>query len=187
MVNRKDAADRDVSSLGPCPYDRERGYTYGTGSSMDDMTTGTPVEILVVEDNPDDLDLTLHALRRYTVVSHIHVVRDGVEALEFLLGADGQARHQAVTRLQMILLDLHLPRVDGLEVLRHIKAGAPTREIPVVMFTSSNEERDIAACYALGVHAYIIKPVDSAHYEEAMRQVSALLPADPSAAAEFPA
>ena len=124
------------------------------------------VEILLVEDNPYDAELTLEALRNHRLANRIHVARDGAEALDFLFPADaaGQPNHPKV-----ILLDLKLPKVDGLEVLRRVKTDPRTRLIPVVVLTSSREERDIVESYRLGVNSYIVKPVDFPQFTEAVR------------------
>jgi CheY-like chemotaxis protein len=127
------------------------------------------VEILLVEDNPNDAELTLYALKESRIADHVHLVRDGAEALEVLLGANA-AEHPAGSP-KLILLDLKLPKVDGHEVLRRIKADARTRGIPVVMMTSSREERDIVASYQLGVNSYIVKPIDFAAFAEAVREI----------------
>ena len=130
-----------------------------------------PIEILLVEDNPDDVELALHALKRNNFSNRIHVVRDGVEALEFIFGTgayDGRNLHDVP---RVILLDLKLPRLDGLEVLRRVKADTRTRMIPVVVLTSSREERDIVESYQLGVNSYIVKPVDFQQFTEAVREL----------------
>jgi two-component system response regulator len=135
------------------------------------MTHNT-VEILLVEDNPNDCELALHALKKNKLANRIHVVRDGAEALEFLFrtGAyEDQADQNSHPRV--ILLDLKLPKVDGLEVLRRIKSDESTQSIPVVMMTSSREERDIVESYRLGVNSYIVKPVDFDQFTEAVRQL----------------
>lgn len=129
------------------------------------------IEILLVEDNPDDVELTLHALATYNVENRIQVVRDGAEALEFLFGTGRYAAREAMEPPRVILLDLKLPLVDGLEVLRRVKADARTRNVPVVMLTSSNQERDIIESYRLGVNSYIVKPVDFDQFKESMRAV----------------
>ena len=134
------------------------------------MTEHT-VEILLVEDNPSDVELTLHAFAKHNLTNQIHVVRDGAEALDFLFCTGPYASRDANARPKVILLDLKLPKVDGLEVLRHVKTDARTRLIPVVVLTSSGEERDLVESYALGVNSYIRKPVDFEQFTEAVRLV----------------
>lgn len=126
--------------------------------------------ILLVEDNPDDEALTIRALRKHFVHNDIVVVRDGVEALDFLLGngQNARARNQLP---QVVLLDLKLPRVDGLEVLRRIRENESTRTLPVVILTSSNEEEDRITGYGLGANSYVRKPVGFAQFAEAVRQL----------------
>src|SRR5688572_22357139 len=123
------------------------------------------VEILLVEDNPADVKLALHALKRNNISNSIHVSRDGVEALEFIFG-DAEAVPRLPQRPRVILLDLKLPKVDGLDVLRRLKADERTRTIPVVVLTSSREERDLVESYELGVNSYIVKPVDFNQFTE---------------------
>ena len=135
------------------------------------MNVHEPVEILLVEDNPRDAKLALHALQRSHVANEIQVARDGVEALEFIFGTGAFAGRAVEDGPKVILLDLKLPRMDGIEVLRRIRADPRTRGIPVVALTSSREDRDIAACYALGVNSYIVKPVDFEQFSEATRQI----------------
>lgn len=130
-----------------------------------------PIEILLVEDNPNDVELTLHALRKNNITNRIHVVRDGAEALDFLFRTGAYAERSAQNGPKVILLDLKLPLVDGLEVLRRIKSDARTRTIPVVVLTSSREERDIVESYQLGVNSYITKPVDFQQFTEAVRNL----------------
>ena len=127
------------------------------------------VEILLVEDNPSDVELTLHALRRHKLANHIEVVRDGREALDFLHGAGTYAGRDPGRQPRLILLDLKLPKIDGLEVLSQIKADNRLRSIPVVVITSSREERDLTQSYNLGVNSYVVKPVDFEQFTEAMR------------------
>lgn len=129
----------------------------------------TPVEILLVEDNPNDIKLALHAFKSHHLANHVHVVRDGAEALDFIFGTgphDNCPNHPKV-----ILLDLKLPLVDGLEVLRRLKADERTRQIPVVILTSSAEEPDIQKCYQVGANSYIVKPVDFDQFTSAVREV----------------
>lgn len=127
------------------------------------------VELLLVEDNPNDVELTLHALKKSHLTNKIHVVRDGEEALDFLFGDKGTNSGGRVNSPRVILLDLKLPKVDGMEVLKRLKNDPTTKSIPVVVLTSSNEERDILETYTLGVNSYIVKPVDFAKFVEAMR------------------
>jgi two-component system response regulator len=123
----------------------------------------SPTEVLIVEDNPDDLELALHALRKSDFANRVEVARDGAEALDML---------KASTELpKVILLDVKLPLVDGIEVLRELKADARTRRVPVVMMTSSAEDRDLAAAYELGANSYIVKPVDIDQFYRAVQQV----------------
>ena len=130
-----------------------------------------PVEILLVEDNPSDAELALYALKKHSLANHIHIVRDGAEALDFLFCAGDYAGRRIKDNPQVILLDLKLPKVDGLEVLRRIKADPRTRATPVVALTSSREERDIVESYRLGANSYIVKPVDFEQFAEAVRQL----------------
>jgi len=129
------------------------------------------VEILLVEDNPNDVELTLHAFKKNNLSNRIQVARDGAEALEFLFCSGAYAQRSPHTGPKVILLDLKLPKVDGLEVLRKVKGDPRTRTIPVVVLTSSREERDIVESYQLGVNSYIVKPVDFAQFTEAVRQL----------------
>jgi two-component system response regulator len=130
-----------------------------------------PVEILLVEDNPSDEELTLHALRKYKLVNEIQVVRDGAEALDFLFCRGAFEGRNGEDGPRMILLDLKLPKVDGMEVLRQIKADNELRRIPVVVLTSSNHETDIVETYDLGVNSYIVKPVGFEQFTETVRQL----------------
>lgn len=129
------------------------------------------VEILLVEDNPSDLRLTLRALQQHNIANHVEVVRDGAAALEFIFGT-GEFESRANEELpKLVLLDLKLPKVDGLEVLQKVKADKRTKRIPIIVLTSSREERDIVESYELGVNSYIVKPVDFEQFAEAIRQV----------------
>jgi two-component system, response regulator len=118
------------------------------------------VDILLVEDDPNDEAMALQALKRLAITNRIHVAHDGVEALDYLLGTGADARRPDQDRPQVILLDLYLPKISGIEVLQRIKADPRTRSIPVVVLTGSNYERDIALSRELGSEAYIVKPVD---------------------------
>jgi two-component system response regulator len=115
------------------------------------------LEVLLIEDNPDDIALTLRSLKKHNFVNTIHVANDGVEALEHVFGSVPTAEPRLP---RVIFLDLKLPRVDGLEVLRKLKADARTRMIPIVVLTSSMEHQDLTECYRLGVNSYIVKPVE---------------------------
>jgi two-component system response regulator len=129
------------------------------------------VEILLVEDSEDDMNLTLHSLRRAQIANRIFVVRDGEEALDFLFCRNQYAGRLIHDRPKLVLLDLKLPKVDGMEVLRQLKADARTKTIPVVMLTSSREERDLIAGYNLGVNSFIQKPVDFDQFRETVKAV----------------
>ncbi|OGQ82033.1 MAG: two-component system response regulator [Deltaproteobacteria bacterium RIFCSPLOWO2_12_FULL_60_19] len=133
--------------------------------------TDKRIEILLVEDNPNDVELTLHALSENRLSNHIEVVRDGEEALEFIFGTGAHSHRSMDHGPKVILLDLKLPKVDGLEVLRRLKSDLRTKTIPVVILTSSREERDIVESYKLGVNSYIVKPVDFEQFTEAVRNL----------------
>jgi len=128
-------------------------------------------EILLVEDNEDDEELTLRALTKINLNKTLHVARDGAEALDYIFATGAYSRQNVGGNLKLIMLDLKLPKVDGLEVLRRIKDDERTKTIPVVMLTSSKEEPDIAASYKLGANSYIVKPVD---FEGFIKTVSEL-------------
>jgi len=119
------------------------------------------VDILLVEDNPNDAELTQRAFRKSDLDVRLAIVRDGAEALDYLFGGK--------PRPKVVLLDLKLPKIDGIDVLRRIRAGERTRTIPVVVLTSSQEERDIVECYELGANSYVVKPVD---FDQFYRTVS---------------
>lgn len=123
------------------------------------MSTGLPVEILLVEDSDTDLRLALRALRKANVTNRVEVARDGEEALDFMF-ARGAHAGRPNENPRLVLLDLKLPKVDGLEVLRALKEHPATRRVPIVILTSSKEQRDIVESYDLGVNSYIVKPVD---------------------------
>ena len=129
------------------------------------------VEILLVEDNPNDVELTLHALKRNHMTNRVHVVRDGAEALDFLFCTGDYADRNIEEAPMVVLLDLKLPKVDGLEVLRQVKSDPRTKSTPVVVLTSSREERDVVESYRLGANSYIVKPVDFQQFTDAVRNV----------------
>ena len=129
------------------------------------------VEILLVEDDPNDMELTLHALQRYNLTNHLHVVRDGAEALDFLFDTGVYAQRRIEDGPKVVLLDMHLPKVDGLEVLRQVRSDPRTRMLPVVVLTSSREECDRVESHQLGVNSYIVKPVDFAQFADAVHQL----------------
>ncbi len=127
--------------------------------------------ILLVEDNPDDEALTLRALKKNHVLNEVVVVRNGLEALDYLFATGAYADRDRRVIPQLILLDLKLPKMDGLEVLRRIRADDRTRLLPVVILTSSDEERDVIAGYKLGANSYVRKPVEFTQFAEAVRQL----------------
>jgi len=127
--------------------------------------------ILLVEDNPDDEELTIRALEHSNIMNTIVVARDGVEALDYLFGTGAHTGRDMRIMPQVVLLDLKLPKVDGLEVLRRLRADSRTALLPVVILTSSREDRDLVNGYSLGANSYIRKPVDFAQFSEAVRQL----------------
>jgi len=127
--------------------------------------------ILLVEDNPDDVELTLRALKKSNITNEVLVMRDGVEALDYLFATGVHADRDISIMPAVILLDLKLPKVDGLEVLRRLRADDRTKLLPVVILTSSTEERDLIDGYKLGANSYIRKPVDFAQFTEAVHQL----------------
>ncbi len=127
--------------------------------------------ILLVEDNPDDEALTLRALKKNNILNEVVVARDGVEALDFLFATGSYAGRDISTMPQVILLDLKLPKVDGLEVLHRLRADARTKSLPVVVLTSSSEEADIVRSYHFGANSYVCKPVDFVQFMETVRQL----------------
>jgi len=127
--------------------------------------------ILLVEDNPDDVELTLRALKQYNVGNQIDVVRDGAEALEYLFTTGTYAERDASNMPAVVILDLKLPKVDGLEVLQRMRADERTKLVPVVILTSSKEEKDMINGYKFGANSYVQKPVDFTQFLEAARQL----------------
>ena len=129
-----------------------------------------PIEVLLIEDNPNDVEMTLYAFEQYRLSNRIHVARDGAEALDFIFGAGAYAGRNVEEVPRVILLDLKLPKVDGIEVLRRLKGDRRTRAIPVVVMTSSREERDVVESYRLGVNSYIVKPVEFENFAAAVAE-----------------
>lgn len=128
-------------------------------------------EILLVEDSPSDIKLALHAFQANSLANQVHVVRDGVEALEFVFGTDRHESRKGASNPKVIFLDLKLPLLDGIEVLRRIKLDPRTRSIPVVIMTASREECDVVDSYELGANSYIIKPVDFDQFTDVIRHL----------------
>lgn len=133
--------------------------------------TESHVEILLVEDNPHDVELTLRALKQRNLANHVYVVEDGAEALDFLFSAGQYEDRDVNGNPKVVFLDLKLPKVDGMEVLRRMRADDRTKNIPVVVVTSSNEERDLIQSYDLGANSYIVKPVDFESFMEAVSEL----------------
>jgi two-component system response regulator len=128
------------------------------------------MSILLVEDNPHDVRLAMHAFETHKLTNQVHVVRDGEEALDYLFRR-GEFAERALEPPQVVLLDLKLPKVDGLEVLRQMKADPELRKIPVVVLTSSQEESDLVHSYDMGVNSYIVKPVDFDQFTKAVQLI----------------
>jgi two-component system response regulator len=135
------------------------------------MNTTAEVEILLVVDNPNDAELALRALKKHNLANHVAVVTDGEEALEFVFARGKYVHRKVENGPRIILLDLKLPKVDGLEVLRAIKSDPRTKIIPVIVLTSSKEEKDIVESYKLGVNSYILKPVDFDKFVDAVKEI----------------
>ncbi len=127
--------------------------------------------ILLVEDNPDDVDLTIRAFKKNKILNEVVVARDGAEALDYLFGAGEKPGRDARSWPELILLDLKLPKIDGLEVLRRLRLDNRTKLLPIVILTSSNEEQDLINGYELGANSYIRKPVDFDQFMEAVKQL----------------
>lgn len=128
-------------------------------------------EILLVEDNPDDIDLTLRAFQKSNVANEVVVVHDGVEALDYLFATGSHAGRDADVLPQVVLLDLKLPRLDGLQVLERVRNHPKTKLLPIVILTSSTEQRDLVKGYSLGANSYVRKPVDFQEFVEAVHQL----------------
>ena len=135
---------------------------------MDDLRL---VEILLAEDNPRDAEMTIRALRKVNFANKLHWVKDGEEALDFLFSTGPYASREAGHAPRLILLDIKMPKIDGIEVLRRVKGDERTRTIPVVVMTSSNEERDLLESYRLGVNSYIVKPVNFPAFVETVASI----------------
>jgi two-component system, response regulator len=135
------------------------------------MNHPNSIELMLVEDNPQDLELALLALREANPLARIHIARDGAEALEFIFCEGPYVTRQIAEMPKVILLDLKLPKIDGLDVLKRIKGDARTKMIPIVVLTSSKEQRDVVESYQLGVNSYIVKPVNFERFTEAVRNL----------------
>ena len=135
------------------------------------MDTNEAVEILLVEDSPEDRELTLRALEKARLANRIQIACDGAEALDFMFGDGAYAGRPPHTLPRVVLLDLKLPKVDGLEVLQRLKADERTRLVPVVVLTSSREQRDVIESYRLGVNSYIVKPVNFERFASAVQDL----------------
>jgi CheY-like chemotaxis protein len=135
------------------------------------MVVTDEIEILLVEDNPNDVELTLRALKKNNLTNKVHVVKDGAEALDYIFATGAYANRDINHHPRVILLDLKLPKVDGLEVLRRLKSDERTKVIPVVVLTSSKEERDLVESYKLGANSYIAKPVDFDSFVKAVAEL----------------
>lgn len=133
--------------------------------------SNSQVDIVLIEDDPDDVELALHALQTHHVTNRIEVLRDGESALDYFFRRGAFSDRGTDTDPCVILLDLKLPKVDGLEVLRQLKADAHLKTLPIVVLTSSREENDVVASYKLGANSYIVKPVDFDRFSEAIREV----------------
>lgn len=135
------------------------------------MNDPNVIELLIVEDNPQDLELAMRALGKAKLANHVQITRDGAEALDFIFCEGAHAARSRLAAPKVILLDLKLPKVDGLEVLKRLKGDPRTRSIPVVVVTSSKEQRDVVESYALGVNSYIVKPVNFEQFSAAVREL----------------
>jgi two-component system, response regulator len=135
------------------------------------MSENKEVEILLVEDNQDDLDMTLRSLRKANLANHIQIARDGAEALEFIFCQGAHAGRKIEHIPKVVLLDLKLPKIDGMEVLKRVKGDPRTKMIPIVMLTSSKEQKDVIESYHLGVNSYIVKPVNFEGFAAAVQEL----------------
>lgn len=141
------------------------------GGGRSDGRRSAAIDLLLVEDSPTDARLTLRALAPHVPAERVHVARDGAETLDHLLGGDGGAGRVGAALPKLVLLDLKLPKVSGLEVLQRLRADERTRAVPVVVFSSSDQERDVADAYRLGANGYVVKPMDVAAYTQALRAI----------------
>jgi two-component system response regulator len=135
------------------------------------MSEYQQVEILLVEDNPRDAEMTLRALKKHNFANKVHWVKNGAEALDFMFCAGGYTGRNPNQTLRLVLLDIKMPKVDGVEVLRRLKADERTKTTPVVIMTSSNEERDVMESYRLGVNSYIVKPIEFSSFLDAVATI----------------
>ena len=135
------------------------------------MSAENDIEILLVEDSPYDAELTIRELKRHHLANKLVHLKDGAEALDFIFASGAYSQRKVEKRPKVVLLDLKLPKVDGIEVLRRIKADSRTSPIPVVMLTSSQEERDVVNSYNLGVNSYIVKPVDFSNFVHSVSEL----------------
>jgi two-component system, response regulator len=135
------------------------------------MSEAIAIDLLLVEDDPQDLALALRALRKANLANRIHIARDGVEALDFIFGEGAHAGRDTSNPPKVVLLDLKLPRINGVEVLKRIKGDPRTRTIPVVVLTSSKEQNDVIESYELGVNSYIVKPINFERFVNAVRDL----------------
>lgn len=135
------------------------------------MKKNSPVEILLVEDNSNDLELMLYTLKENKIANHVGVVRDGEQALDFLFCQNEYVNRNINNQPKLILLDLKLPKIDGLEVLKALKNNSNTQSIPVVILTSSREEKDLVEGYKLGANSYMVKPIDFIQFADSVREI----------------
>jgi two-component system, response regulator len=170
-VYRVHAGRWPVSGLASMPVSRQAGSRAVSRQNRENSLANDKKIILLVEDNPDDEALTLRALKKNNIMNEVVVARDGAEALDYLFGTGAHAGRAVSDLPQIVLLDLKLPKVDGLEVLRRVRADERTRLQPVAILTTSNEDRDILSSYKLGANSYIRKPVDFEQFMEAVRQL----------------
>ena len=138
---------------------------------MNNMNSQNQTEILLIEDNPRDAELTLHALRKRNLANNVVHLVDGAAALDYLFATGAHAGRDVNHQPRVMLLDLKLPKVDGLEVLRRVKADARLKNLPIVVLTSSREEQDVVTSYRLGVNSYIVKPVDWENFSKAVADI----------------